>query len=142
MELSKKILCVDDDSTITLTYKIGLASIAQTVICTNGEEALQALRSDPSLGLVFTDNDMGGPKQSGLYLLEQSRGIQIPKYIVSSPIGTEKAALHDAVQNNDGIGLIVKPFGLGFLKAVARETLESGRSATYEAYAREHGFRV
>ena len=136
----RKILCVEDESDIARIYRIGLASIAQTVICSDGEEALQSLRSDSTIGLVFTDNDMGGHLKSGLYFLEQSRDIAIPKYMVSSPITGEKVPLHDAVRNLGGIGLILKPFGFRFIKTVARETLEQGTSASYEAYARENKF--
>ena len=136
MDETRKILCVDDESFMRLIYG-RLSSLAHVVTCSDGKEALQVLRSDASIGLVFTDNNMP-PGESGLYLLEKSRDIVIPKYMVSSPIGITEKALNDQVRGYNGLGLIVKPFDTKFLQSVARETLASGASATYEAYAREN----
>ena len=83
---------------------------------------------------------MGSHEKSGLYFLEQSQSIAVPKYMVSSPMETLERELHALVRKKGGLGLILKPMDFELMKAVARETLEQGTSATYEAYARSCGF--
>ncbi len=61
MDDKKKILIVDDDETVRLSYRRSLADGPWNVTAAqNGEEALQAMQSDPS-DVVLLDLRMPGP---------------------------------------------------------------------------------
>jgi PAS domain S-box-containing protein len=67
-----KVLAVDDDALVLMNTTAMLEELGHTVVeAYSGKEALKALRNDPSIELVITDQAM--PQMTGLQLAEAAK---------------------------------------------------------------------
>lgn len=117
---SERILLVEDDPTVlalTLDMLSGLGYSAQTA--TNGAEALEIIRSDATLDILFTDVVMPGG-MSGLELARAARELRpgLPVLLTSGFMG-EGAVLETAE-----FPLLDKPYETAALAAKLRKILD------------------
>lgn len=88
--MSKKILIVDDDDTLCQALKLKFSDRDyETVIASDGQEAIDALQSD-TFDVVITDLHM--PNKDGFAVLEsiqQTQNANIPAYVITN-LGSEE----------------------------------------------------
>ena len=91
-----KILVVDDNQDVGTTLKLLLKCLGyEVILACDGQEGLAVFRSQPNIGMIFTDNDM--PNMNGLDLIKRIRETNpcVPVCLMSGLMeeGLEKKAL-------------------------------------------------
>lgn len=123
--MAKKILVVDDEPDLELLVKQRFRSQIrnnelQFDFAHNGEEALQKLKEDDDIDLVFTDINM--PVMDGLTLLNQIKENKIqPKAVVISAYG-DMDNIRKAM-NSGAFDFITKPIDMTDLDTTLRKGL-------------------
>ena len=123
--MAKKILVVDDEPDLELLVKQRFRSQIrnnelQFDFAHNGEEALQKLKEDDDIDLIFTDINM--PVMDGLTLLNQIKENKIqPKAVVISAYG-DMDNIRKAM-NSGAFDFITKPIDMTDLDTTLRKGL-------------------
>jgi two-component system response regulator AtoC len=120
----KRILAVDDEPSMRRLLEIGLKQAGyQTVLASNGKEALEIIRKN-EVDLVVSDLHM--PIMSGLQLLEslQSESIETPVIIVTAQGEVESAVSAMKLGAKD---YLLRPFDLETLELAIHRALSLKR---------------
>ena len=119
------VLIVDDEAAVRSTLSKFLKSIGiqEILEASNGEEALEKVRTRPDLKLILLDLKM--PVKNGLKTLEEIRGI-LPQVKVAMLTGYPFYGEADqAVQKWGVVDFIVKPVDLDYLERIVSTVLSS-----------------
>ncbi|MGC4049664.1 MAG: response regulator [Paludibaculum sp.] len=121
--MNKKILAVDDSSTVRQMVSFTLVSAGYEVIeARDGQDALSQLAGTVPLGMVLTDLNM--PNLDGIGLIRQLRAHASFKYVPIVVLTTEsEAEKKQAARAAGATAWIVKPFRPEQLLAVIRKVL-------------------
>ncbi len=126
-----KILVVDDELFFRHLYRDLLEDAGYTVVvCTNGDEAVRLLESEP-FDLVLSDVVM--PGRSGIDVLRFAKGLPSPPEVV---MVTGYASLDSAIESlkNGARDYLVKPFNPEELKHLITTCLEQRRLLAENAH--------
>jgi len=137
-----RVLLADDNADMRSYLSDLLAPHVEVLAVPDGQEALDALRTDTQIDLVLTDVMM--PRLDGMQLLaairEDEQLRRIPVVVLSARAGQEAAV--EALEGGAD-DYVVKPFTAPELIARVRSTLELARSRNEEAKReREHAERM
>ncbi len=121
--MNKKILAVDDSSTVRQMVSFTLVSAGYEVIeARDGQDALCQLDSAVRLGMVLTDLNM--PNLDGIGLIRQLRAHAAYKYVPIVVLTTESdVEKKQAARAAGATAWIVKPFRPEQLLAVIQKVL-------------------
>lgn len=121
--MTKRILAVDDSSTVRQMVSFTLASAGYEVIeASDGQDALSKLSSPVPLRMVLTDLNM--PKLDGIGLIRQLRAHPSFKYVPIVVLTTEsETEKKQAARAAGATAWIVKPFRPEQLLAVIQKVL-------------------
>lgn len=102
----KKILICDDEEGIRESLKLILSEHYELIVTTGGQQAVECVIHDQSIGLVLLDIKM--PQFSGLDVLEEiKKKRNVPVIMVTGYNSVETAA---EASHRGANGYIVKPF--------------------------------
>ena len=118
---TNKILICDDEEGIRESLKLILSDHYELIITDSGEQCLDILKNDKSIGLLFLDIKM--PKISGLEVLEKAKDIRadVPVIMVTGYKFVETASEASKV---GAVGYIVKPFKSEDILATVKKHLK------------------
>ncbi|MGJ5813179.1 response regulator [Paludibaculum fermentans] len=121
--MGKKILAVDDSSTVRQMVSFTLVSAGYEVIeARDGQDAMSKLANPVALGMVLTDLNM--PNLDGIGLIRQLRAHAAFKYVPIVVLTTEsEAEKKQAARAAGATAWIVKPFRPEQLLAVIQKVL-------------------
>ncbi|WP_321472954.1 response regulator [uncultured Paludibaculum sp.] len=121
--MNKKILAVDDSSTVRQMVSFTLTSAGYEVIeAKDGQDALSKLTSPVPLGMVLTDLNM--PNLDGIGLIKRLRAHGSFKYVPIVVLTTEsEVEKKQAARSAGATAWIVKPFRPEQLLAVIQKVL-------------------
>ncbi|MGX5804998.1 CHASE3 domain-containing protein [Bradyrhizobium sp. Arg314] len=118
---TETVLLVEDDARVRASTAAALLELGYTVIeAAGGEEALQKLGENASIGLMLTDIVM--PGMNGRQLAEQARKHSHSLKVVFMTGFTRNAVVHNGVLDHD-VHFVAKPFTLEQLAAKLRDAL-------------------
>jgi nitrogen-specific signal transduction histidine kinase len=121
---SETILVVEDDDLLRRNVAHQLTSLGYRVITSaNGKEALEVIRTEPQIDLLFTDVIMPGGL-NGPALAAEAREIQPSLRLLYTSGYTENAIIHDG-RVDPGVLLLNKPYVRSQLALKVRAALES-----------------
>jgi two-component system sensor histidine kinase/response regulator len=115
----EKILIVDDDRGVLESFEVLLAEDYPLIMATNGEDALNILEKE-SPPLIFLDIYMPGINGKEILADVKSRGLDSKVVVIT---GSSDETLKDEVINLGACDLIKKPFDVGEIQDIAKETL-------------------
>jgi two-component system chemotaxis response regulator CheY len=117
--VSKKVLVVDDSSTIRQQVAFALAPAGfQVVEAEDGAEGIRKLGAHPDVAMVICDVNM--PRMNGLEMLEQLRGAaHVPPIVMLTTEGAME--LVAKAKTLGAKGWMVKPFKPDQLVAAAKK---------------------
>lgn len=104
---SPKILICDDEEGIRESLKLILQDHHDLVVVDSGEQALECVKSDPTIKLTLLDIKM--PKVHGLDILKQIKDIKSDMKVVIVT-GYKSVETASEAANLGACGYIVKPF--------------------------------
>ena len=116
----KRVLVVDDSKFVRTTFATILKASFEVREESDGESAWEAVETDPSIVMVFTDLDM--PRLNGFGLLSRIRGSDdarvraLPVVVISGYVSPE-VAYELETQINRRIRVLRKPFDPADLRA-------------------------
>ena len=116
----KKILIVDDELGIRESLKLVLEDHYPLIVTESGEQALECLKNDPSIGLVLLDIKM--PKINGLDVLKLIKQ-QFPDMKIVMVTGYRSVETAAEASRLGACGYIVKPFKIEEILETARKHL-------------------
>jgi putative nucleotidyltransferase with HDIG domain len=117
----KKVLVVDDESSVCLVLTEGLSALGyECQACLNGEDALNLMQQQPP-DIVITDLRM--PGMSGLEFLEKARQ-DYPRTVFLMVTGVEDVRLATQAMKLGAADYLVKPVELEALRASVQRALE------------------
>ncbi len=108
--MKKKILCVEDSSTIRqqLNFALGNAGF-QVIEANDGKEGLEALQNNPDIVMIIADINM--PNMGGLDMIEKIHSMINFKSIPIVMLTSEgKSELIERAKAAGARGWLVKPF--------------------------------
>jgi two-component system, chemotaxis family, chemotaxis protein CheY len=119
--MSKKILVVDDSSSVRRQVQLALEDTGFTVLeACDGQEGVDMIEQHPDLALVICDISM--PKIGGLELLEQVKANPAHAALPIVMLTTEgKPALIQQAKRTGAKGWIIKPFKPHLLMAAVQK---------------------
>ena len=119
--MTKKILICDDEEGIRESLKLILSDHYELIITDSGEQCLDILKNDKSIGLLFLDIKM--PKISGLEVLEKTKDLRadVPVVMVTGYKFVETAS---EASKLGAVGYIVKPFKSEDILATVKKHLK------------------
>lgn len=119
------ILVVEDDLLVRNYVVTQVRSLGyRTLSAANAEEALDAIRSDPTIDLLFTDVIMPG-SMNGRQLVEEVRKLRGEFKVLYTSGYTENAIVHHG-RLDPGILLLAKPYRKADLARMIRLALDGG----------------
>lgn len=125
MKMSKKILCVDDETGILESYKWIFDGRYDTLLAKDGKEALEKVAEHgcgkEGIGVILMDINMD-PGMNGIEAITKIRdsGYSVPIYITSA--NPEQG---DEVRKKySGIGVCSKPFRVADLISIVEKELK------------------
>ncbi|WP_424627479.1 PAS domain S-box protein [Bradyrhizobium sp. SYSU BS000235] len=122
------ILVVEDDLLVRNYVVTQVRSLGyRTLSAANAEEALDAIRSDPTIDLLFTDVIMPG-SMNGRQLVEEVRKLRGEFKVLYTSGYTENAIVHHG-RLDPGILLLAKPYRKADLARMIRLALDGGDKA-------------
>ena len=125
---SETILAVEDDDLVRAHAERVLRSLGYNVlIASNGPQALNVLKSDTPIDLLFTDVVMPGGL-GGRQLAEQASALRPGLKVLFTSGYTENAIVHHG-RLDPGVHLIRKPYRKAELALKLRQLLDPGPSA-------------
>ena len=118
---TNKILICDDEEGIRESLKLILSDHYELIITDSGEQCLDILKNDKSIGLLFLDIKM--PKISGLEVLEKTKDLRadVPVVMVTGYKFVETAS---EASKLGAVGYIVKPFKSEDILATVKKHLK------------------
>ena len=117
----KKVLVVDDESSVCLVLTEGLSALGyECQACLNGEDALNLMQQQPP-DIVITDLRM--PGMSGLEFLEKAHQ-DYPRTVFLMVTGVEDVRLATQAMKLGAADYLVKPVELEALRASVQRALE------------------
>jgi two-component system chemotaxis response regulator CheY len=121
VEMSKKILVVDDSATVRQQVSLALAQAGFDIVeAEDGLQGAQTIAKTPDLALVICDVNM--PRMNGLDMIEQVKKDPKNSALPILMLTTEgQPALMKRAKENGAKGWIVKPFDAGLLVAAAKK---------------------
>lgn len=125
---SETILLVDDDEVVRGTVVLMLEDLGYRVLAAAaGQEALEMLRHESAVALLFTDVVM--PGMGGRQLAERARKIQPDLRVLYTSGYTENAIVHNG-RLDPGIELLSKPYDRERLATKVRRVLDGAAQPT------------
>jgi len=124
MDLAKRILVIDDEERIALSYATALEEAGFTVdVAQKGEEGIKKFKENKA-DLVFADLQMPG-LADGVTVLEQIHDIdpKVPVYIVTGHAMEFLNALTGEIQKGLNVKVLNKPISLSELVSTAKTAL-------------------
>lgn len=103
----KKVLICDDEEGIRESLKLILGDHYELILVDSGEQCLEVLQNDKSVGLVLLDIKM--PKVNGLEILKQIKNA-FPGMNVIMVTGYKFVETASEASKLGAVGYIVKPF--------------------------------
>ena len=121
--MSKKILVVDDEENIRLLFKhsLKMAGITDVEEASNGREALEKIKEDPQIRVVFSDLRM--PEMDGMELLEEINKFENPPTLILFTAYGDESTLIEAAQRN-AYDFLSKPLSPEMIQKAALRALE------------------
>jgi len=125
--LHKSVLLIEDTKSILMTEKTMLNDIGfeSVVLAGDGQEAIETLEKNPSIGLIISDWNM--PSLSGYeflqWLRKDSRFNDIPFIMATSQAEKRQAQMAEGAGGNY---YLIKPFGPQELLAAIHSVFETG----------------
>lgn len=118
--LSKKVLICDDEEGIRESLKLILGDHCDLILTDSGEQCLQCLDNDKTIGLLLLDIKM--PKINGLEILKavKEKRPELNVIIVTGYKSVETAAEASSL---GAAGYVVKPFKSDEILATVRSNL-------------------
>ncbi len=137
---NEHILIVEDDAAVRALTAAILSDRGYDVReSTNGVEALELLRSNPSFDLVVTDVIM--PQTSGKELHDRIRGSMPQTKVLLMSGYTDDALAHHGVLD-EGLSFLEKPFSPARLARKVRESLDGSNARSFRANRSANGHPV
>lgn len=120
--MKKTILTIDDSESILAVVATTLEEEYNVITASDGEEAINKLKSDVSIDLIITDLNM--PKADGIQVIKTARGLAKFSLTPILMLTTESQMQKKQEAKDAGAtGWIVKPFQPENLKAVIKKVL-------------------
>jgi two-component system chemotaxis response regulator CheY len=121
--MAQMILVVDDSATMVLSLKTSLSMHGfQVETASNGQEALEKLRSGLTPNLILTDVNM--PVMGGMDLIRHVRAFPHLRFVPVLTLTTEtQSAKREEARRAGATGWLVKPIASSELLAVLRKVL-------------------
>ena len=119
--LSKKILICDDEEGIRESLKLILGDHYDLILTDSGEQCLQCLDNDKTIGLVLLDIKM--PKINGLEILRAIKE-KYPELSVIIVTGYKSVETAAEASSLGASGYIVKPFKSDEILEIVRRNLK------------------
>ena len=140
MSQSTHILFVDDESDLEMLVKQRFRKQVKEgnfklSFALNGEEALNKLKEDPSIGIVVTDINM--PIMDGLTLLVNVKNIKRPVRTIVASAYSDMANIRTAM-NRGAYDFVTKPIDFSDLETTIQKTIEDLQVILEGMQAKEH----